>query len=399
MRKKEILFFPLRDQLESLSVLNKESLFATFSTLLMDKTGLCYPKNRWEELEKKLQPLAASLGCSSSDCVSFLLKRLREDRLPEIVSHLSFTESYFFRDEAFYALQMQVLPDLIRSRATTRRLRIWSAGCCRGEEIFSVAMLLHHLLPEENWSIELIGSDINSDFLKKARSAHFTKWSLRATPAYFREQYFTSTPLGYKLAPHIQQMVKFSHCNLLHQNQLKEVDLILCHHLLLHFSPSQQEKIVQHLISSLSPNGWLSVSTKELSLIHHYALCPHRVADSIFFKKQMEEPLAVEYPEAKALPSDLRPIVYYQKAKELFGENRYREARQNLLHAIFLEPDYAAAHSLLALIENSRSQITIALQLLKNYQPTEILPEAELTAEEARKSVLALSSSESRQLL
>ena len=81
----------------------------------------------------------------------------------ELVLPLTIGESYFFRDSGqFSLLRHHILPELIERNRSTRSLRIWSAGCSTGEEPYSLAILVHELLPShDDWDIVILGTDVN----------------------------------------------------------------------------------------------------------------------------------------------------------------------------------------------------------------------------------------------
>ena len=94
-------------------------------------------------------------------------------------------ETYFFREpRSLEALRDHVLmPMLAQRRLGDQRVRIWSAGCCSGEETYSVGILLHQLLPDPaGWESMLLGTDINPAFLEKAAGGLYTEWSFRDMP-------------------------------------------------------------------------------------------------------------------------------------------------------------------------------------------------------------------------
>ncbi|NTV11884.1 MAG: chemotaxis protein CheR, partial [Zoogloea sp.] len=89
-----------------------------------------------------------------------------------LVHHLTVGETYFFRDpQAFAALRTLFLPQLaMQRRSSGRRLRIWSAGCCTGEEPYSIAMFLAENLHDlDRWDVSLLATDLNRRFLALAR--------------------------------------------------------------------------------------------------------------------------------------------------------------------------------------------------------------------------------------
>jgi chemotaxis protein methyltransferase CheR len=89
----------------------------------------------------------------------------------ELVLPLTIGESYFFRDSGqFSLLRQRVIPELIERNSATRSLRIWSAGCSTGEEPYSLAILVHELLPtRSHWNIVIVGTDVNKRALAAAQ--------------------------------------------------------------------------------------------------------------------------------------------------------------------------------------------------------------------------------------
>ncbi|MGC3990743.1 MAG: CheR family methyltransferase [Chthoniobacteraceae bacterium] len=78
-----------------------------------------------------------------------------------LAAHLTVGETYFFRErKALEALAARILPGLIRERENEgRRLRVWSAACCTGEEAYSLAILLRQAIPK----IERLAGDHPGD--------------------------------------------------------------------------------------------------------------------------------------------------------------------------------------------------------------------------------------------
>jgi len=101
-------------------------------------------------------------------------------------------------------------------RGTERRLRIWSAACCTGEEPYSIAIVLNQIIPDlDTWNITIIGTDINPVFVQRARAGLYRDWSFRATPRWIKQKYFkASTDGNLEILPCIKRMVSFSCLNL-----------------------------------------------------------------------------------------------------------------------------------------------------------------------------------------
>jgi chemotaxis protein methyltransferase CheR len=138
---------------------------------------------------------------------------LTKTHLQVLASHLTVGETYFFREKkTFEILTASIVPDLIRNRrGCGQRLRIWSAACCTGEEPYSLAILLHQIIPDfTDWHVTILATDINERFLQKAAAGVYGEWSFRESPAGFKERYFHRTADGrHAILPEIKKQVIF----------------------------------------------------------------------------------------------------------------------------------------------------------------------------------------------
>ena len=177
------------------------------SKFVAEKMGLHFPPERWPDLQRGLAGAATEFGFENiSACADGLLSApLTTAQLQTLASHLTIGETYFFREKpTFELLAQRVLPALIRSRrGREQRLRLWSAGCCSGEEAYSLAILLRQLLPDlADWQVTILATDINPHCLRKAVDGTYGEWSFRDAPADFKERYFHRNEAGrYVLAP------------------------------------------------------------------------------------------------------------------------------------------------------------------------------------------------------
>jgi chemotaxis protein methyltransferase CheR len=254
-----------------------ELLLARLSEFLAGQIGLHFPQERYGDLLRGIGAAARELGQASVEaCIHWLLASPLSRRQVEILaSHLTVGETYFFREpRSFEILEERILSDLIRVRGDAdRRLRIWSAGCCTGEEPYSIAMLLERLIPDtEEWNITILATDINPAFLRKAAEGVYGDWSFRGTPAWLRDRYFRRKKTGrFEIRPPLRKRVTFSYLNLADDaypslsNNTNAMDVIFCRNVLMYFTPAQAKKVADNLHRSLVDGGWLIVSPTETS--------------------------------------------------------------------------------------------------------------------------------------
>jgi chemotaxis protein methyltransferase CheR len=249
-----------------------QQVFDTIQAL----TGLRVNNGRFDEVAQVVDDVFTSMRLKEvTDLLLTLKTSAFTDPLWQIlIQAITVGETYFFRDQAhFDTLRTHVLPQLIVERRKTgnKLLRLWSAGCASGEEPYSLAMLLHELLPDiETWHIMLLGTDINLVFLERARRGMYRPSSFRGeTPEVIRKRWFTVTPEGYQLYPLIRDMVIFSPLNLADrgypslESGTLNLDLIICRNVTIYFDQETVCDIVSRFYQALNDKGWLVVGHSE----------------------------------------------------------------------------------------------------------------------------------------
>lgn len=274
-----------------------EILWAPVSEFIAERIGLHFPPERRADLERGLAGTAEELGfADAAACAQWLLSSsLTKAQLQVLASHLTVGETYFFREKrTFEVLAESVLPDLIRSRPNgERRLRLWSAACCTGEEAYSLAILLHQVIPDlPDWHVTILATDINGRFLQKAAAGVYGEWSFRESPAWFKERYFHRTSDGrLAIRPEIKKLVTFAHLNLVEDvypalaTDTNAMDVIFCRNALMYFTPPQARKVVRNLRRALVDDGWLAVSPSEGSQALFPRFVPVNFPGAILYQK------------------------------------------------------------------------------------------------------------------
>ncbi len=277
-------------------------LLASLSAWVTEHLGLDFPPERWPELERGIRAAAPELGFDDVEaCARQLVTAPVSRKSVEILaSHLTIGETYFFREKKTLTIfTEQILPALIQARrGQEQRLRLWSAGCCTGEEPYSLAILLCQALPDvQDWNITILGTDVNPRFLQKAAAGVFSEWSFRATSAPLKERYFQKANEGrFEVVPRIKKMVKFSSLNLAEdgypslRSGTNAMDVIFCRNVLIYFAPLPAQKIVGNFHRSLAEGGWLIVSPAETSAPLFTEFTTVNFSDATLYRKESEAP-------------------------------------------------------------------------------------------------------------
>ena len=275
-----------------------DALYLRFRDLLRERCGLAYPERKRADLAHGLrQALATSQHPD--------LAALYEDAAAggpgweAILAHVTVGETYFFRNTPqFEALRNHIFPELIQRRQATRHLRIWSAGCSTGEEPYSIAMTLADLLPtDELWQVSILATDINLQFLARAREGLYGSWSFRETPDAIRERFFTVEQGRWRLRPAIRHMVTFARLNLAQPcfpavpNGTYAQDIILCRNVTIYFDEATTRQLLERFYSTLLPGGWLIVGHAEPQASTYPQLELHNFPQAVVYRKPLDTPV------------------------------------------------------------------------------------------------------------
>jgi chemotaxis protein methyltransferase CheR len=179
---------------------------------------------------------------------------------------LSINVSEMFRDPPFYkALRDEILPML----GTYPSFRIWHAGCSAGQEVYSMAILLHEAGIRERGQI--YATDFNGAILEQAREAAFPLANLKDYTAKYQQaggqnsfaDYYTADDSRAVLRPFLKDRILFSEHNLVTDGVFGEMHLIVCRNVLIYFDRDLQDRVVGLFVDSLCPGGFLCLGTKE----------------------------------------------------------------------------------------------------------------------------------------
>ncbi len=250
-----------------------EEVFRLMRDLIRDYCGIYFDDGSRYVLEKRLSRRVRNHHLSSfRDYFRHLLyDRNREEELMSIIDVLTVNETYFFREKnQLKTFSEELLPELKETNKDTKRLRIWSAGCSTGEEPYTIAMLILEKGHFHDWTIEILGSDINQRVLQVARSGVYRKPSFRTTEQYFLDKYFKRENGFFRILDDAKHYVSFNHLNLLDPYKVKLVgrmDVIFCRNVIIYFDLPSRKKIIDIFSERLGDGGYLLLGHAE-SLIN-----------------------------------------------------------------------------------------------------------------------------------
>lgn len=275
-----------------------DDLYVRFRDLLYTRAGLDYPERKRADLAHSLNLALRASGLPDLETLytNITASGAAWDML---VTNVTIGETYFFRNAPqFAALREHILPDVLARRATTRGVRLWSAGCATGEEPYSLAMTLCDMVPDRNtWQFSILASDINPDFLARAEAGLYGSWSFRETPAAMQTRFFTPDGPRWRLQTEIRRMVRFMRLNLAEAtypaitNGTCALDIILCRNVTIYFDTATTRQVISRLYQALVPGGWLIVGHAEPQAGVYDQFEVHNFPDTVVYRKPLNAPL------------------------------------------------------------------------------------------------------------
>lgn len=340
--------------------------FPKIKNYLQRNLGLYYPDDRKPDLERAMISVYIEAGY---DNVNDFIDNLKEHEesagtIMLFAKYLTIGETYFFREpKVFDFLRETVIPELTaKKRGSRKQLRIWSAGCCTGEEAYSIAILLHDTIPDlSSWSVTILGTDINPEFLMKAATATYRAWSFRNEHSEIMKKYFTKNERGeFKVSPSIRSFVQWNTLNLIadkfpsNLNNTDRMDIIFCRNVLIYFSDEGRQKIISKFYDSLNEGGYLILSLTEVAHQPDKRFKQIRSEDVIIFRKDKPEAHSQTFTVAKEKETAATPSITEYIKKEIPSAAREEEQITVTLRKRTTEPFTPAAR---AEIESKRPRL------------------------------------------
>lgn len=262
------------------------------------RCGLQFEGQDAPKLLRAVQQRSQALGLAMAAYPAQVMHGAHSDaEFQELVNLLTINETYFFREsEQIDLLVQRILPRLLARSGGHEPIRILSAGCSTGEEPYSLAMALLEKYGDAmaRW-FTLLGADIDSHALGKARAACYSDFSFRGVPAHIRARYFA--PLasgGWQLQPQVRQQVTFHELNLLSgaaPQALQQCDVILFRNVSIYFDTPTRRQIQAHLAALLKRDGIVMIGTAE-TLANDLGVLTLVEEDGLFYFTKGAPPLA-----------------------------------------------------------------------------------------------------------
>ena len=269
--------------------------FRRIKEFVAEQFGLVLDEGRESFLAQKLVPRLTELRLTSfADYYAYLKYSPHSDEeQQQFISLLTNNETYFFREDAqLDVLAREILPALKEKKLKEgkRTLRIVSAGCSSGEEVYTLAMILlesGHFLWD--WDIAITGVDIDPRIIARADLGIYSGRAFQTTPPHFIERYFNKAAEGLQVKDSLRKITSFARGNLLQLGNMlpaESADIIFCRNVLIYFSEETTRQMVTSFAKILKPEGLLFLGHSESLARISTQYVPTRFPGAIIYRKR-----------------------------------------------------------------------------------------------------------------
>ena len=284
-------------QAQAQAVVISAGEFRRFCEFFYRRTGISFGDNKRYFVDKRI--IDRIQATASGDFESWFERLRRRDAAAEIeqlVNLLTVNETYFYReDHQLDCLAKHILPEIVAGRRGGARVRIWSMPCSTGEEPYSIALYLLENWPAvDNFDIEIMASDIDTDVLRMAERGVFDSRSLHRLPREMVRRYFTPAGTdGHRLIDAVRQAVSFRQVNASDVPTMRsynQIDVIFCRNMLIYFDDLSRRQVVELFYESLVEGGFICLGHSESMSRISSLFTPRRFPQAIVYQRCARHP-------------------------------------------------------------------------------------------------------------
>lgn len=265
-----------------MAIILTDSEFITIQKLIFKEVGIDLQISKKTLVQSRLLKRLHYYEFSSYVEYIRLVQINQQERI-EMINLITTNETYFFREMKHFEYLQKVI---IANHPFKKKFRFWSAAASVGAEAYSAAMLLDQSLLKNDF--EIVGTDINTEVIKKARIGLYPeKWADKI-PAELKKKYCLKGKgkhTGQFLIDRkLVQNIDFQVGNLLkHNPDIGIFDVIFLRNVLIYFDDATKQLVVDNVLKNLKIGGYFVISlTENLHMIETPSL--QNVSTSIYKK-------------------------------------------------------------------------------------------------------------------
>jgi chemotaxis protein methyltransferase CheR len=268
--------------------------FLKFKEYFYRKTGIIFDQSKRYFVDKRLiERIHATDSGSFRSYFTMVRFEASGDELQNLVNAMTVNETYFFREEYQFKCLVNSLMDEVTQRKHDKSpIRIWSVPSSSGEEPYSIAIyLLEYWAGINDWDVEIMSSDIDTNIIEQAKRGHYSPRSVQHLPKNFLTKYFHFQDEGYQICDDLRAAVEFSRVNIMEPAEVRSyrnIDIIFCRNLLIYFDDASRRQVAEMFYDTMKVGGFVCLGHSESMSRISSLFRVRKFPEAIVYQKPLE---------------------------------------------------------------------------------------------------------------
>ncbi len=244
-----------------------DAQFRRMVEIIEGQVGIKLPPSKRTMVESRLRKRVRALGLPhlAAYGLGYLESgRVPPDELVHLIDCVTTNKTDFFREPThFELLRDRIVPEILTRRSgRDKPLKVWSAACSTGAEPYTIAMVMAEMARDTRFRFDILGTDISTEVLAKARRGVFPADMAEPIPPTWRARYLM-TPRDrsrgdVRIVPELRAGLRLARLNLMDASYPvdADMDVIFCRNVLIYFEREVQQQVLRRLCSHLRPGGY-----------------------------------------------------------------------------------------------------------------------------------------------
>ena len=241
-------------------------VFQSFRDYIYQQCGISLGKQKVALVSARISKRMRHLNISSPrDYLQYVQNQGPEGELIHLLDSISTNVTHFFREGHHFEFISSRVREWRQNPA--RRLRFWSAGCSSGEEPYSLAMTLLHILDNRTGDLRILATDISTRILEQCISGRYDEQKAEQIPFHIRDRYMkkSRSDRTFIVGEQARNLITFRRLNLSSTPYPMSgpMDVIMCRNVMIYFDENIRERLVREFERLLHPGGFLIIGHSE----------------------------------------------------------------------------------------------------------------------------------------
>lgn len=237
----------------------------TIFELLLKQTGVDFSHYKMPTIKRRINHKMQQYGIKTIEEYAKLLFK-KNNEIEILYTDLLINVTSFFREtETFKFLKTNLFPRLLNSKSSEETLRIWVPACSKGQEAYSIAMIIAELQDNKTNKIpvQIFATDLSEGAIRDARIGEYSQSDIDGIPKKYLSRFFTKEGDNYRIVKELREMCIFAPHNILRDPPFSRMDFVSCCNLLIYFDSAAQKKVFTSLHFALNDSGFLMLGKAE----------------------------------------------------------------------------------------------------------------------------------------